>query len=122
VRHSYRTLEKRYTIIYDTNGPDFELVSQAYDARSDITRVDGSMLVRNMNGSVKLWISLGEGPSSWIELSGLTKTANFTPEIELYSACATDLNVSSGTVRARITANAGSGTEIHGWAINWGAY
>jgi hypothetical protein len=111
-----------FTISYDTNGPDFELVSQACEARSDITRVDGSMLVRNMNGSVRLWISLVEGPPSWIELSGLTKTANFAPEIELYSACATDLNVSSGTVRARITANAGTETEIHGWAINWGAY
>ena len=109
-----------FAITYDINGYDLELTSLPHDVSFGVNRVDGSLLVKNMNNGVKLYINLGDDPPEWIELSGLTKTANFAPEIDLYSAYATDLNVPPGPVRVRVTAPAGFDAEIHGWALNWG--
>ena len=107
-----------FSITYDINGVDLELTSLPHEVSFGVNRVDGSLLVKNMNNGVKLYIGLGNGPSDWIELSGLTRTASLPYEVDLYCACATDLKASSGPVRVRVSAPAGF-TEIHGWAFNW---
>ncbi len=107
-----------FTITYDINGVDLELTSLPHEVSFGVNRVDGSLLVKNMNNGVKLYIGLGNGQADWIELSGLTRTASLPYEVDLYSAFATDLKASSAPVRVRVTAPAGL-TEIHGWAFNW---
>ncbi|MFH0960323.1 MAG: discoidin domain-containing protein [Pseudomonadota bacterium] len=109
-----------FSITYDINGVDLELTSLPHEVSFGINRVDGSLLVKNMNNRVKLYINLGDAPSEWIELSGLTRTVSLPHEVDLYSACATDLKAASGPVRVRVTAPAGFDAEIHGWALNWG--
>lgn len=109
------------TITYDIDGRDLDLISLAYEASSTINRADGSILLKNMNDNVKLFVNLGDGPPEWIELSGLTRTANFTSQVEHYSASIIDINALSGPIRIRVTAPAGLGTEIHGWSLNWGS-
>jgi hypothetical protein len=108
-----------FAITYDINGYDLELTSLPHDVSFGVNRVDGSLLVKNMNNGVKLYINLGDDPPEWIELSGLARTACFPCEVDLYSAWANDLKASSGPVRVRVTAPTGLGTEIHGWAFNW---
>jgi hypothetical protein len=107
-----------FAITYDINGVDLELTSLPHDVSFGVNRVDGSLLVKNMNNGVKLHIGLGNDSPEWIELSELAKTASLPYEVDLYCACATDIKASSGPVRVRVTAPAGF-TEIHGWAFNW---
>ena len=107
-----------FAITYDINGVDLELTSLPHEVSFGINRVDGSLLVKNMNNGVKLYIGLGDGQPEWIELSGITRTASLPYEVDLYSACASDIKALSRT-RQGSSDRPRRLYEIHGWAFNW---
>lgn len=104
---------------YDISGTDLDLVSQSLEGGSSMTRFDASLLLNSMNFNLKLWISFGDGSPEWIEFPQLTKTASLSPQMGCYSASVNDLGEISGPLKIRLTAPAGFGTEIYGWAFNW---
>lgn len=67
-----------------------------------------------------LYIGVGDEAPNWIELSGYSKVASVSTGVENYSTSAPDLEKPAGPFRIRVTAPAGTGMEIHGWAVNWG--
>ncbi len=113
-----------FTITHDKPGQGLDLVSRPYDTPSVVNRIYASLLVKNMNKNVRLFVGLSDGPPRWVEPNNLIETTSVVNEIKRYTASIDDPDTAlanSGPVRLRVTASAGLGIEIHGWAINWGS-
>jgi hypothetical protein len=105
---------------HDEAGLGLDLISQSYNASIPITKAYVSFLAKDISPGARLYIGVGDEAPNWIELSGYSKVASVSTGVENYSTSAPDLEKPAGPFRIRVTAPAGTGMEIHGWAVNWG--
>ncbi|MDR3604792.1 MAG: discoidin domain-containing protein [Syntrophaceae bacterium] len=109
-----------FVTVHDEAGLDLDLISQSYNASIPINKAYVSFLVKDISPGAMLYIGVGDEAPNWIELSGYSKVASVSTGVENYSTSAPDLEKPAGPFRIRVTAPAGTGMEIHGWAVNWG--
>ncbi len=110
-----------FVTIHDEAGLDMDLISQPYCACVPIAKAYVSLLVKDLSPGARLYIGVGDEAPNWIELSGYSELENVSTGVGNYSASLSDLEALTGTVRIRVTSPAGTGMEIHGWAVNWGS-
>jgi hypothetical protein len=111
-----------FTVTYDKAEQGLDLISRAFEATSTINEAYISVLVKNMNDNVKLYLSIGAYSPDWIELTGLSKTENLRAQVQQCTGSITDMAhpfTEAYPVRVRVTVPAGLGTQIHGWTLNW---
>ncbi len=108
-----------FTVTHDEIAQELDLISRPYGASFPITGAYVSFLVKNMSPGASFYMGVGEDAPSWIKLTGYSKKTTLTNQTEYYSASLSDTEELAGPVRLRVTAPAGVGVEIHGWAMNW---
>lgn len=107
------------SIGHNENGFGLDLISRPYSPYSLISKIQVAFLAKNMSPETGLLIGMGVDTPIWVEPSGYSKKATLTNGIEYYSAWLSNLETNLGPIQLRITAPAGTGVEIHGWALNW---
>ncbi|MGC8602668.1 MAG: discoidin domain-containing protein [Desulfomonilaceae bacterium] len=107
-----------FSITHDENGSQLDLISRPFKPDTLISSIKVGFLAKNQSPKTHLFVKFGVDSLTWTELDGYSRKVTLANGVGYYSASLSDLETLAGPVRIRVSAPAGTGMEIHGWAVN----
>ncbi|MGC8657632.1 MAG: discoidin domain-containing protein [Desulfomonilaceae bacterium] len=107
------------SISHDQRGLGLDLIIRPCGSSKLVSRVSIGFIGKNIGPETRLFLGMGADTPSWVELTSYSLKTTLASGVDYVSASLTNPEPVFGPFQLRITAPAGTGTEIHGWALNW---